>query len=616
MRPVAARLAFLLPVAVALVATGEPALAGGRSGAGKPVPVSAVSDGSHSFLGLGPDFSVPVEMERIPDAKLLLYNDVCARELGLKLPDDPRQLEEAILGAFAHRVRTKESKAPLSKTLFATYYLDSAKKGAGQAMGDGRAAWFGERLIEQADGAVYPVEFVAKGVGVTPLAWLAHSRETHRDGLMYPAEGIHDFITSEAAYRMGLETNRTLVVIQIPDLKMDEALGRKVPAVITVRVGPQFRPAHLRFHADDPKKLRKISDYLVRRMLRLPQDAKIGRAQGRRYLEILASKMGEQAALYQLLHAVQRNPTSGNRTLVGGAIDTGTFRFLDAFHPGYSIMLGRNRLDQQTGFFVEDYKRIFGYLKTAGLVPGGLVADDLLLRFDEAYDSTYSDGILSRLGLDPAEIGALTSRRRARVAAVFEEHFSATGRKKWGTEMERVDAAAFDSRDLLGRFWTAFETADEVERRARLVALLRRKTRSWQGTTKKVAEASADRILAEVVPILRAFRIKTPRQEWISRAADLSLKRRPEVQDFDRVLEQPIMDAVGSGAGWVELSRMAEDSVDAIVDDGLLPPKESAFGSREWLERNRILTLTSGSRTSRRTIEKLTACPKLLERTN
>jgi uncharacterized protein YdiU (UPF0061 family) len=551
-------------------------------------------------------------MEKIEGARLLLYNDAFARELRLKLPDDPEELAKAILDGFAFKVQKKGASEPPAKTLFATYYQDSLTKNPGDAIGDGRAAWFGEIGLEQTDGTVARVDIVGKGIGATPFAWLNHSRGTHRDGLMHVGEGIHDFITSEVAFKLGLETNRTLAVIEIPDLKMDERTGKLLKSVITIRIGPQFRIAHLRFFQDQPEKLRTVATYLIRRMLRLDEDAPVSSAEAMKYLEALADKMGEQSALYRLLGAVQRNPTSGNRTLVGGAIDTGTFRFLDANHPGYPVLAGRFKLSEQHGFFRDDLADVVKYLAPTGLLPRGPLDEELNKRFENAYRRTFADGIFQRLGLSPDEIARIPKARRQSIVSVFSALFDAKG-AKWTFGGEKIGASAFDTRYVFSNFWNTFSEAGPNTWRKNLMRLFTEKQRSWIGISDVFAAIVAKRLISELGPVLRILNLKKPPHAWSEKAEALYGKRRFEPQLADAALEAPISRAVAEGEkGWVDLSRMAEESIDAQVDAGLLPARESAFGDRRVLERNRFDLLTKASFTHGTTLKKLRDCPFLL----
>ncbi len=582
------------------------------SAAGPTRKVGDVANGRHSYRKLGNAFSVPLPMERVEGARLLLFNDPFARELRIKLPDDPSKLAEAVLAAFAHRVKKAGSSGPVSKTLFATYYQDSTKKGVGDALGDGRAAWFGEIALEQTDGTIAYVDVVGKGIGQTPLAWLNHARETHRDGLMYRNEGIHDFITSEVAYKLGLETNRTLAVIEIPDLKMNEHAGRYEKAIITIRIGPQFRPAHLRYYTDDPPKLREVSEYLIRRMLRLGPDAPVGPAEAKQYLEAFADKMGEQAALYKLLEAVQRNPTAGNRTLVGGAIDTGTFRFLDANHPGYPILSGQFRLEEQREFFTDDISFLLQYLRPTGLLTPSVSEANLQSRFARSYETVFANGVLQRLGLSDSEIRRIPSATRLRIANVFDSLFEARGKTSLDLGAEKVVASAYDTRHLFARFWETFVEGDEKAWKENVVALLRERTRSWQGLPRRPAKVAADQLVESVNEIFPSLGKESPRANWFTKARALSEKRRPEPQLADALLEEPIERAIAAGnADWPELTAMAEDSIDALVDDGLEPAKESAFGDRRLLEKNRIDLLSKKASANRRSTEIAPACAAL-----
>ena len=111
-----------------------------------------VSSGAHSYRKLGKKFFVPLNMKKVEDAEVVLFNERAAKALGLETPEDMNALQEMILNNFAYMVAPKESSSSDSKQWFATRYLDSESKKRGEALGDGRAAWSGELEVVNATG--------------------------------------------------------------------------------------------------------------------------------------------------------------------------------------------------------------------------------------------------------------------------------------------------------------------------------------------------------------------------------------------------------------------------------------------------------------------------------
>jgi len=364
----------------------------------------------HSFKKLGPQFYVPVQVEKISGSKLILFNDEAAKDLGLEFPEDPQELEKEILEQFS--VFISKSKEPRNKELFSTYYQDSATKNVGDALGDGRAAWVGEIQKVGQSGRKYSIDVVLKGIGVTPLAWTNNENESHRDGLQNLSEAIYSYLMSKANYRNQLDTTVDLAVILLPEeyknYKFTKIFKNRIERVaITLRVGNQTRMGHFRYFQDSPELFKKIFEYCLRRDMGLAADAPVQKKQFFNYIKQFSVNIAEEAARYYDLHGVHGSTTAGNRTTRGSTIDMSTWRYLDAYHQDFSYLKDKLLVKQQTIEMKNYIKDLFEYINTSeyylnlGLTQNELsvLAENANQVFDSIFQQTLTRLFLARIGL-------------------------------------------------------------------------------------------------------------------------------------------------------------------------------------------------------------------------
>ncbi len=107
----------------------------------KNVCLTQISKGKHSYRTLGVDFSIDMQVEYIPNSRLVLFNKELAQELNLGLPESDEELERIVLKNFSWFKYDKQSSErtanKITKTFFATRYKDSDDKSKGSALGDG-----------------------------------------------------------------------------------------------------------------------------------------------------------------------------------------------------------------------------------------------------------------------------------------------------------------------------------------------------------------------------------------------------------------------------------------------------------------------------------------------
>jgi hypothetical protein len=196
---------------------------------GKDLPASKIMD------VLGPTRMVPVPLVNTPGRVMWVDFDL-ARELGFNVPPGNRMtpaFEKELTAALSFRV-AKEGEDTTGKSVVtgaADRYMGT---GMGYSQGAGRAAF------------LPALNANIKGLGRTPLAAQNKNQDfTHNHGGAPAREGL-----LEAAW--GLESQnlfsnkgaRILAVIDTGD-NTEWADGTKEPRALIVRVGNQYRPAHI-----------------------------------------------------------------------------------------------------------------------------------------------------------------------------------------------------------------------------------------------------------------------------------------------------------------------------------------------------------------------------------
>lgn len=263
---------------------------------------------NNSFHDSMEGFYAPAEAAKPAAPKLLVFNHMLAKELGLEATDTT----DAQLAAVFSGVKMPSGANPLA---FA--YAGHQFGHFSPQLGDGRALLLGEILAP--DGARFDIQL--KGSGPT-----AFSR--NGDGKAAIGPVLREYLVSEAMAAMGVPTTRALAAVATGDRVQRE---RTHPgAVLTrvasshIRVGTfQFFAAH--FGADH---VTQLSDYSIRR--HFPDLA--GTANP--YLALLDRVTGLQCELVShwlgagFIHGVMN---TDNVAISGETIDYGPCAFMDRF---------------------------------------------------------------------------------------------------------------------------------------------------------------------------------------------------------------------------------------------------------------------------------------------
>jgi uncharacterized protein YdiU (UPF0061 family) len=555
------------------------------------VPLSKLSEGKHSFRSLGPEYFLDIQVEHIPNSRLVLFNKELAKELNLDLPQSEKELERVMLENFAwfkyddqdcNRIKNERT-----KTFFATRYLDSDDLSEGSALGDGRATWAGEIINELDSGHFQYFDIVLKGTGITPLAWFNHPKENHKDGQTGITEAVHEYIYSAAAKINGISTPGVLAVIELPFYR--EVDNEK--AAIVVRVGNHLRFGHYRYFSDNPAQLKKLFDYGLKRDMGLSLSHTINAIDVRSYLDFIVSNSASDAAIYFDVHAVHGSPTFGNITSCGGTIDLATFVYTDAHHGEYRYMPdGVNVLGGEWGQ-TEQLFNLFSILvdtlkKSRFEYSSEIMPVEYFLRkFNDTFKQVSTYRWLIRIGLSEKEIDSLCLDITERFYESVKSIYELKGSKKIKFKQGKIFMAAFEPRKIL------FGTADHIESINDITFIWERLfkvNRSW-GTYKLVDAKpyinAYRKSIVEIVNELKASKEDITDWQLRSKAIRLSERNEPGADlfyDSERFFasEEVLRQIKLGNVSWRKIGEAAVNSASELADHGLAPLKYTHRKSR------------------------------------
>jgi hypothetical protein len=538
---------------------------------------SDLSNGKHSFKSLGTAFYRDVPVRRIPNAtvQLAFVNLEAVRRLGLELPSDPAKAEAMLLEHFAWEVDPEKKS---EKVWFATHYLDANKKEVGGAIGDGRALWTGELQLKGNDGKILYVDGVQKGVGPTPFAWLNNA--SHSDGRQNTNELIISGIRSMAD--MGNELDSTADILGFT-IKTPEGDIRSM----TLRVGRQTRPAHIRYHSDNSADEAKIVDYIVKRDLGLPLTTQVTDAMFLEWERNFARNNAEDTARLFALNGFYEHPTMGNKTTTGGSIDLNGRQYMDAYHANLTHLYHRLSVSNQVSLQKGYIAHINGWLTEANYrtrnIDIGKLTKDMNQIFDTTFTRTAAKMLLRNLGLDDHEINSLPNDVRTEFYNAMNKLMRAAGNepRKMYLQNDSTIPAAFDTRKILKGTLAAF-AQPTAEQKAEAMKQLYRVDRQWNATNEGDHADLRERYERAVGSVVNALGGKI-RPQWIQNAATrVKLERYDATTDgvWDHAAH-PIRTKAESGqVAWPEISRLMQQAADTFIDKdpsvrkgGMLKPK-------------------------------------------
>ncbi len=338
----------------------------------------------------------------VGEPSLLRLNEGLARDLGV----DPGRLRapEGIAALAGNRV--PEGAEPLAMA-YAGYQFGNWVP----QLGDGRAILLGE-LVDR-HGVRRDVQL--KGSGPTPFS-------RNGDGRAGLGPVLREYIISEAMWALGIPTTRSLAAV---------ATGEKIrretylPGAVLTRIAQShIRVGTFQFFAArrDEEALRLLAEHVIAR--HYPEAAEANNP----IVALLAGVMERQAGLiarWQLVGFIHGVMNTDNMSVAGETIDYGPCAFMDRYHPEtvYSSI-------DRWGRYAYGNQPAIAHWNLAGLANALLplidedpenavdLAEELIGRFPERFDSFYRTGLQRKLGLSGTEEGdaALADDLLARMA--------------------------------------------------------------------------------------------------------------------------------------------------------------------------------------------------------
>ena len=353
--------------------------------------VSAVVSAANPLLALpfepalealGDAYWDVVEAASFPRTTLRFRNDPLLQQLGLDPTSVADQHLEAAYGRF-------ESRSPLLALRYHGYQFGNYNP----FLGDGRGFLYGQ--LRDRHGQLQ--DLGSKGSGTTP--WSRGG-----DGRLTLKGGVREVIASEALYRLGVSTSRTLALVET-----GEDLWRgDEPSPTRSAVMVRMARTHLRFgscerllHRRQPQRLDRLLRHVVAIYYPHLLALESGEAQLLAFYGELVERLARLAAEWMVAGFTHGVLNTDNMSLVGESFDYGPFAFLERWDPGFTAAYfdhsGLYAYGQQPLICHHNLRLLQEPL--AMLLPRPEL-EAQLQRFGPVYDNHYRTRLLRRLGFE------------------------------------------------------------------------------------------------------------------------------------------------------------------------------------------------------------------------
>src|ERR1700704_5993453 len=265
-------------------------------------------------------------------------------------------------------------------------------------LGDGRAILLGE-VIDK-DGVRRDIQL--KGSGPTPFS-------RRGDGRAALGPVLREYIISEAMFRLGIPTTRSLAAVITGENVMRETM---LPGAVLTRVASShIRVGTFQFFAarGDTDGVRQLADHAIIR--HYPDAAKAERPY-HALLEGVVARQADLVARWLLVGFIHGVMNPDNSSISGETIDYGPCAFMDDYDPAQVF----SSIDEQGRYAYANQPRIALWNLTRlaeCLLP--LFADDkdkaieqgqsALGEFAEKFTAAYQSGLRNKIGLFTAHDG-------------------------------------------------------------------------------------------------------------------------------------------------------------------------------------------------------------------
>jgi uncharacterized protein YdiU (UPF0061 family) len=339
---------------------------------------------------LGDDYYDVVPAAEFPQHILRFRNDDILQQLGL----DPATVSDedfvVAFGKFAGR-------EPFLALRYHGYQFGEYNP----FLGDGRGFLYGQ--VSGQDGNIY--DFGTKGSGTTP-----YSRGG--DGRLTLKGGVREVLAAEALYALGVNTSRTLSLIET-----GESLWRgDEPSPTRSSVMVRFSKSHIRFgtferfeYHNRPDLISKLLEHVIDvyyPSVRLFTDQ---HERFVRFYDELVDRVAQLVAQWMSVGFCHGVLNTDNMSITGESFDYGPYAFMDRYDPrftaAYFDYAGRYSYGNQPIICQMNLKALQKPLK---LVMPQAEMEASLEHFKARYESYYQQRMLRKLGFEqlPEDLAA------------------------------------------------------------------------------------------------------------------------------------------------------------------------------------------------------------------
>lgn len=263
----------------------------------------------NSYARLSDTLYASAGLHPVSDPKIVIFNEVLAKELGLS--SEELQSEEGVQILAGNKA--PEGSFPMAQAYAGHQF------GYFTMLGDGRALLYGEQMTPENE----RFDIQLKGAGRTPFS-------RGGDGRAALGPMLREYIISEAMSGLGIPTTRSLAVVSTGEKIVRET---DLPGAILTRVASShIRVGTFQYVANwgSYEDLQSLASYtIIRHYTDIPNS-------DNQYLYLLQEVIKKQAELiakWQLVGFIHGVMNTDNMAISGESIDFGPCAFMDTYHP-------------------------------------------------------------------------------------------------------------------------------------------------------------------------------------------------------------------------------------------------------------------------------------------
>src|SRR5689334_7995293 len=343
----------------------------------------------NSYAALPANFFARVAPTPVEKPRLIKLNRPLARHLGL----NPHQLDTPEGAEILAGKTLPDGADPIAMAYAGHQFGHFVPQ-----LGDGRAILLGE-VIDR-DGVRRDIQL--KGSGPTPFS-------RRGDGRAALGPVLREYIISEAMFRLGIPTTRSLAAVMTGENVMRETM---LPGAVLTRVAAShIRVGTFQFFAarGDTDGVRRLADHvIIRHYPDLAQNDRPYHA----LLDAVIARQAELVARWLLIGFIHGVMNTDNTSISGETIDYGPCAFMDEYNPAtvFSSIdeMGRYAYGNQPRIALWNLTRL-----AECLLP--LFSDDqakaieqaqfALGAFADTFTAAYQAGLRAKIGLFTAAEG-------------------------------------------------------------------------------------------------------------------------------------------------------------------------------------------------------------------